>query len=78
MKYLLALLFAVFVLAKSAFAYPQAEFDDCINSTKENPELANISDESVQGFCDCALTEIFDKNRIDNLWINACARSNFQ
>tara|TARA_B100000029_G_scaffold511842_1_gene606916 strand:+ start:1122 stop:1361 length:240 start_codon:yes stop_codon:yes gene_type:complete len=78
MKYIFGF-FLVFCLSISpVFAYPQTEFDECISSSKENPALANFPEESIEGFCDCALTEIFDKNKIDNLWINSCARKHFK
>ena len=78
MKFILACLLTTFVFATQAFAYPQADFDDCISSSKENPELSNVSDESIEGFCDCALTQIFEEKKIDNLWMNLCIRKNFK
>ncbi len=77
MKYILACLLSILAVSTPVFSYPQAQFDDCINSTKENPELVDIPDKSIEGFCDCALTEIFDKNKIDKLWINVCIKKNF-
>ena len=77
MKFILAFFLTTFILATQAFAYPQADFDDCISSSKENPELSNVSDESIEGFCDCALKQIFEENKIDNLWMNLCIRKNF-
>ena len=78
MKYIIVFFLATLLFATPSFAYPQEEFTDCVNSSKENPELINVTDESIKGFCDCALTQIFDKNKIDNLWMNACIRSNFK
>ncbi len=78
MKYILACLLAIFVLAAPALAYPQDEFDDCFSSSKENTELEELSDDSIKGFCDCALTKIFDENKIDNLWMNVCISENFK
>ena len=78
MKFILACLLTTFVFATQAFAYPQADFDDCISSSKENPELSNVSDESIEGFCDCALSAIIDKGREEKKSSNKCASKNFK
>ena len=78
MKNVLACLLAIFILAAPAIAYPQDAFDDCYSSSKENTELAEVTDDSIKGFCDCALTNIFDENKIDNLWMNVCISENFK
>ena len=77
MRNLLVFLISFLVFVIPAYAYPQVEFDDCLSSAKENPDLVDIDDESIKGFCDCALTQIFEENKIDNLWMNACIRKNF-
>ena len=77
MKNILACLLAIFIFVAPAYSYPQDEFDDCVSSSKNNTELTDVTDESIKGFCDCALTKIFDENKIDNLWMNVCLRENF-
>jgi len=77
MRLILPLFLAIISFVSPAFAYPQAEFDDCVNSSKENPEMADVADESINTFCDCALTNIFNENKIDNLWMNVCIRKSF-
>lgn len=44
-------------------AYPQSQLQDCIASAKENAGLKgkNPSQESLEGYCDCALKLIVDE-----------------
>ena len=77
MGWVFAFILSILSLVSPVFAYPQAEFDDCVISSKENPEMVNVDGESIESFCDCALTKIFDENKIDNLWMNVCIRDSF-
>ncbi len=76
MRQILAFLLAIFLVVAPVNSYPQTEFDDCVISTKDNPEMADLEEESIEGFCDCALTNIFDENKVDNLWMNVCINTN--
>ena len=78
MRCFLAFILGILSLCSPVFAYPQAEFDDCVASSKENPEMVNVADDSIESFCDCALTNIFDENKIDNLWMNLCIKKSFK
>ena len=38
---MIAILLAIFFFVSPTYAYPQLEFDECVSSSKDNPELVN-------------------------------------
>ncbi len=77
MRFIFAFALGMLFFVAPVFSYPIEEFDDCVSSSQENPELVNVAKESIESFCDCALNNIFDENKIDNLWMNVCIRKSF-
>ena len=61
MKLLFILCMSFLFWAQVVFAYEQNELDDCISSSTKNPVMIDVPSESIENYCDCALTLIVDK-----------------
>ncbi len=81
MKFLAFLLTIVFFMAPmAAIAYPQDDLTECILSAKSNPNILGVPENSIEKFCDCALTLILDEELdLDEAQssINKCASKHF-
>ena len=74
----LSIAFATFVLVAFSLsigvdAYPQDQYKECILSVKSNPVVVGIPEDSIESFCDCALTAIIDYENADENSAKTCA-----
>tara|TARA_B100000029_G_C17276103_1_gene851701 strand:+ start:457 stop:702 length:246 start_codon:yes stop_codon:yes gene_type:complete len=80
MRFLLAFLLGLFLLAPIVNAYSQEELQKCVVSTNSNPNLEQFSVDALENFCGCALTILVDEGKTlqkAQSSINACAINSF-
>ena len=81
MKLLLILLLINLCLTPNTMAYPQDQLEDCIMSAKDsaqnNPVVKELSDQSIETYCNCSLTSMMDKGESPEDAIKKCARESF-
>ena len=75
----LTFLIAVFVIVAFSLvikvdAYPQDQYKECILAVKSNPVVVGIPEDSIESFCDCALTAIIDDDNTDENSAKKCAK----
>ena len=57
------LLLALIVFGPEVRAYEQEQLADCISSARENIAIKDVSESSIENYCDCALDLIVDKSK---------------
>ena len=77
MRLLTCCLLVLITFAPTAFAYPQDQLKDCITSAKKNPNVKDVSQNSIEKYCDCALTLIIDEEKDVRESGYECAKKNF-
>jgi len=77
MKLLTFCLLVLIVCTPTAFAYPQDQLQDCIASAKKNPNVKDVSQSSIEKYCDCALNLIVDEAKDVRESGYECAKQNF-
>ena len=75
----LSIVFATFVIVAFSLsigvdAYPQDQYNECILAVKSNPVVVGIPEDSIESFCDCALTAIIDDENTDQNSAKTCAK----
>ena len=75
----LSIAFSTFVIvafsvAIGVDAYPQDQYKECILAVKSNPVVVGIPEDSIESFCDCALTAIIDDDNTDEKSAKKCAK----
>ncbi len=78
MKFFTILMIFSFFLAPMSIAYPQDQLKECVITTKQNPAIQGISDDSIQTFCDCSLKLIIDEEAPPQKAGNECAQIAFK
>ena len=63
-----------FFVAIGVDAYPQDQYKECILAVKSNPVVVGIPEDSIESFCDCALTAIIDDDNTDENSAKKCAK----
>ena len=75
-------IFAIFICLFSfspiAFGYPQDQLNECILGSKQNPIILGVPEESLKGYCDCALKLIFDEGKGAKDSANKCGSKYFK
>ena len=59
-------------------AYPQDQLKECVITTKQNPAIKGVSDDSIEAFCDCSLKLIIDEEIRAQKAGNECAQIAFK
>ena len=77
MRYLVLLLLVILAISPKAISYPQDQLKDCITSAQKNPNVKDISQSSIEQYCDCALTLIVDEKKDVRESGYKCASENF-
>ena len=75
----LSIVFTTFIIVTfsliiSVDAYPQDQYKECILAVKSNPVVVGIPEDSIESFCDCALTAIIDDENTDKNSAKKCAK----
>ena len=65
------------VFSPPALAYPQDQLKDCISSAQKNPNIKDVSQRSIEEYCDCALNLIVDQGKAIREAGYECAAKNF-
>ena len=63
MSFLAFFLFVFLAFQPTALAYPQDQLKDCISSAQKNPNLEEVSLNSIENYCDCALNLIVNEKK---------------
>ena len=77
MKAILIIFIVIFTFYGKAYSYPESQFNDCVSSALSNPATKNISKNSINNYCDCALKAIIDENKDIRESGYECAQKNF-
>ena len=77
MRFLTFCLLVLLAFTPAALAYPQDQFEDCISSAQKNPNVKDVSQSSIERYCDCALTLIVDQKKDIRESGYECAQQNF-
>ncbi len=78
MRLLVAFLVLFFLFTPTVISYPQEQLQDCIASAKQNPSIEGVTEESIESYCDCALTLIVDQGEDIRSSGYECALKNFE
>ena len=63
MSFLDFFLLVFLAFQSTALAYPQDQLTDCISSAQRNPNVEEVSLNSIENYCDCALKLIGDEGK---------------
>ena len=78
MKIFIIFLIANLIFAPMSNAYPEDQLNECIISAKKNPAIKDVSDSSIESFCDCSLKSIIDEGLAPLKAGNECAQKSFK
>ena len=76
MKFFATFWVIVLVFSTTVFAYSKEQLNECILGSKLNPVILGTPQKSIESFCECSLTSIFDKHKDAKSSINQCALKN--
>ena len=70
-------LLVLIAFSPTALAYPQDQLKDCITSAQKNPNIEEVSESSIEQYCDCALKLIVDEKKDVRESGYECAQQSF-
>ena len=77
MKTFIIISILIFSFTSKAFAYPESQMDDCIESALSNQATQSISKVEITNYCHCALKAIIDEKKDIRESGYECAKKNF-
>ncbi len=78
MRFFSLLLLVSLALTPMAYAYPDNQLKECLLGAKSNPSILGAPETSIEGFCDCALTEIIDLGNDPDSSARRCVKKFFR